>query len=106
MIYDVKYDGRHQGQLVDGGHLTPIPFDSPYSGVVLLRGLRLVIFLAELNKLTLWGADVSSAYLEATTLGKVFFTAGEEFGAQSGNNLVVVKALYGLRSSGASFYMM
>jgi hypothetical protein len=53
MIYDVKHDGRHRGRLVAGGHLTPIPFDIPYSGVVSLRGLRIIIFLAELNGLTL-----------------------------------------------------
>jgi Reverse transcriptase (RNA-dependent DNA polymerase) len=104
MIYDVKYDGRHRGRLVAGGHLTPIPAYSPYAGVVSLRGLRIIIFLAELNNLTLWGADVSSAYLEATTQEKVYFTSGEEFGAKAGHTLVVVKALYGLRSSGSRWH--
>jgi hypothetical protein len=51
MIHDVKHDGRHCARLVAGGHLTPIPFDSPYSGVLSLRGLRLLIFIGELNKL-------------------------------------------------------
>jgi Reverse transcriptase (RNA-dependent DNA polymerase) len=100
MVYDVKHDGRHKSRLIAGGHLTPEPEESIYSGVVLLRSLRLIIFIAELNKLQLWGADVSSAYLEATTKEKVYFIAGGEFGEKEGNTLMVEKALYGLRSSG------
>ena len=57
-VFDVKHDGRHKARLVAGGHLTETPVDSVYSGVVSLRSLRLVIFLAELNKLELWGADI------------------------------------------------
>ena len=32
-----------------------------------LRNLRLAMFLAELNNLQLWGADVGNAYLQALT---------------------------------------
>jgi hypothetical protein len=86
MIYDVKHDGRHRGRLVAGGHLTPIPFDNLYSGVVSLRSLRLVTFLDKLSNFTLlWGAKVCSANLEAMTQEKVYFTSGEEFGALSGH---------------------
>jgi Reverse transcriptase (RNA-dependent DNA polymerase) len=91
MVYDVKHDGRHKGRLVAGGHLTPIPTDSVYSGVISLRALRLVIFLAELNNMQLWGADVSSAYLEADTKEEVYIIAGEEFGKLSGHTLVIEK---------------
>ena len=48
-VYAVKHDGRYKSRLVAGGHLTDIPIDSVYSSVVSLRGLRLVVFLAELN---------------------------------------------------------
>ena len=51
MVYDVKHNGRRKARLVAGGHLTGTPLESVYSSVVSLRGLRLVIFLAELNKL-------------------------------------------------------
>ena len=53
MVYDVKHDGRHRARLVAGGHLTSIPLESIYSGVVTLRGLRLIVFLGELNGLPL-----------------------------------------------------
>jgi Reverse transcriptase (RNA-dependent DNA polymerase) len=104
MVYDVKHDGRHRSRLVAGGHLTPVPDDSTYSGVISLRALRFIVFLAELNSLKLWGADVSSAYLEAVTKEKVFFIAGDEFGDKAGNTMVINKALYGLRTSGLRWH--
>ena len=61
MIYDVKHDERHKARLVAGGHLTEGNTYSVYLGVVLLRGRRLIFFLAELNQLVLWGADVGNA---------------------------------------------
>jgi hypothetical protein len=58
IIYDVKHDGRHKARIVAGGHLTDPNTESVYSGVVSLRGIRLIVFLSELNGLELWGADV------------------------------------------------
>ncbi len=104
LIYDVKHDGRHRARLVADGHLTDIPVDSVYSGVVSLRGFRLLLFLAELNGLETWGTDISSAYLEAHTKEKVCILAGPEFGPLAGHRLVVDRALYGLRSSGQRWH--
>ena len=103
-VFDVKHDGRHKARLVFGGHLTDDPVDSVYSGVVSLRSLRLVIFLAELNNLTLWGADVGNAYLEAYTKEKVYIVAGKGFGKLEGHTLKISKALYGLKSSGLRWH--
>jgi hypothetical protein len=36
LIYDVKHNERHKARLVADGHLTNIPVDSVYSGVVTL----------------------------------------------------------------------
>jgi hypothetical protein len=58
MIYDIKHDGRHKARLVAGGHLTDPTTESVYSGVVSLRGIRLIFFLSDLNKLSLWVADI------------------------------------------------
>ena len=66
--------------MVADGHLTKEPMESVYSGVVSLRGLILAMFLAELNKLLLWGGDVGNAYLEALTKEKLYIIAGPEFG--------------------------
>ena len=62
--------------------------DSIYSGVVGLRSLRIISFLAELNGLELMAADVGNAYLEACTKEKLCFIAGPEFGALAGHTFV------------------
>ncbi|MCP4195287.1 MAG: hypothetical protein GY768_32200, partial [Planctomycetaceae bacterium] len=101
LIYDVKHDGRHKSRLVLDGHLTQIPVETVYSSVVSLKSLRLVAFLAELNELTLWGAVVGNAYLEAKTKERLFIIAGAEFGPEmEGHIFIVHKALYGSRSGG------
>jgi Reverse transcriptase (RNA-dependent DNA polymerase) len=104
LIFDVKHDGRHRARMVADGHLTDVPLDSVYSGVVSLRGLRLMIFLAELNYLQTWATDIGSAYLEAETSEKVYIIAGPEFGNLIGHILVIKKALYGLRTSGVRWH--
>ena len=56
-MFAVKHNGHHKERYVVGGHLTDPPLESVYSGVVSLRSLRLVIFLAELNGLQLYAVD-------------------------------------------------
>jgi hypothetical protein len=71
LIFDVEHDGRHNARLVADGHHTDIPLESVYSGVVSLRGFRIVLFLAELNHLEIWATDIGNEYLEAFTSEKV-----------------------------------
>jgi len=80
LVFDVKHDGRHKSRLVADGHLTDLPDASVYSGVVSLRGFRIIVFLAELYGLKLWATNISNAYLEAYTSEKVYIIAGPEFG--------------------------
>ena len=100
LVFDVKHDGRHRARLCADGNLTEVPLESVYSGVVSLRGFRLIVFFAELNGIEPWSTDVSSAYLEAKTNEKVYIEAGPEFGERFGHILLIHKALYGLRTSG------
>ena len=104
IVYDVKHDGRHQARMVAAGHLTEVPVESVYSGVISLCGICLMIFLAEMNQMETWGTDTSSAYLEALTKEKLFVRAGPEFGELEGHILLVHKALYGLRTSGVRWH--
>jgi hypothetical protein len=68
------------------------------SGVALLQGIWLIVFLAELNKLQLWGVDVGKMYLEATIKKGLYIVGGPEFGSLEVHSLVIDQALYGLRS--------
>ena len=61
----MKHDSRCKSILVADGHLTDILLSSVYSEAVSLRGIKLVLFLAELNGLGHWGTDTGNAYLEA-----------------------------------------
>ena len=72
--------------------------------MVSLRGLRLVVFLAEINDLETYATDIGNAYLEAHTKEKVCFIAGKEFGELEGHLLIIDKALYGLRTSGLRWH--
>ena len=103
VIYDVKHDLRHKARIVAGGHLTE-PCDDAYSGVISLRTLRLALMAAELNNLNIMVGDIGNAYLEAYTKEKVYIVAGPEFGDLEGHTLLIQKALYGLRTSGARFH--
>ena len=103
MVFDVKPDTRQRGRIVADGHLTDIPLESVYSGVVSLKGLRACIFLGELNDMEAWCTDISSVYLCAKTSEKVCIRAGSEFGPLVGHLLIIDKALYGLKSSGRQF---
>ena len=82
-VYAVKHDGRYKSRDVAGGHLTGTPVESVHSGVVSLRGVRIIIFLAELNDLETWQTNVGNTYLEAFTKEKVYVIAREGLGHQT-----------------------
>lgn len=86
--------------------MTEEPKDSTYSSVVSLRSMRIAIFLSELNGLSLCAGDVGNAYLGAKTKENVCCIGGSEFREYGleGHLLVIVQALYGLKSSGARFH--
>ena len=104
LVFNCKHDGRHKARMVADGHLTAVPIDSVYSGVVSLHGLCTLVFLSKLNGLETWATDIRNAYLEAETKECVYIIAGPEFGELEGHILVIFKALYGLRLSGLRWH--
>ena len=84
--------------------MTPEPEEAVYSAVATLHSLRIIIFLAELNGLTLRQGDIRNTYLESYTQEKVYFIAGPKFGHKAGHSFIIDKALYGLHSSGLRFH--
>ena len=63
----MKHDRRHKARLVADGHLANVPLLSVCSGVLSLRGIRLVTFAGEMSRLESWGADTDNVCLEALT---------------------------------------
>ena len=106
MIFDVKMDFTRKARFVAGGHLTEPPLSITYSSVVSRDSVRLALLHAAINGLDLMACDVGNAYLHAPCKEKVWFLGGTEAGEDKGKVLVITRALYGLKSSGASWRSM
>jgi Reverse transcriptase (RNA-dependent DNA polymerase) len=65
--------------------------------------VRLGFLITALNDLEIMAADVGNAYLNADCREKIWFVAGPEFGTKKGKVLLIRKALYSLKSSGAAW---
>ena len=105
IIFDIKLgeNFRRKARLVADGHKTDPPSSVTYSSVVSRDSVRICLLIAALNDLDLQSADIENAYLLAKCREKICIIAGPEFGDMEGKTLIINKALYGLKSSGASF---
>ena len=105
MIFDVKLgeNYRRKARLVAGGHKTEAPASITYSSVVSRDSVRIALLIAALNDLDVLSCDIQNAYLTAPCREKVFTVAGDEFGSDAGKIMIITRALYGLKSAGASF---
>ena len=59
--------------------------------------------LAMLNDIGVFAANVGNAYLNTPCRDKIWTKSGPEFGSQQGCAMLIVRALYGLKSIGASW---
>jgi len=105
MIFDVKMSEnfRRKARFVAGGHTTQTPDVITYSSVVSRDSVRLCFLIAALNNLDVQSCDIQNAYLTANCREKIYTKAGPEFGDEAGEYMVIKRALYGLKSSGAAF---
>jgi len=63
-----------------------------------------MFLIAALNDLQVLSADIGNAYLDAPNREKVYAIAGKEFGSRAGQTVIIVRALYGLKSAGAAWH--
>ena len=105
MIFDIKMDGKftRKARLVADGHKTDAPSSITYSSVVSRESVRLALLIASLNDLDISCCDIGNAYLNADCREKLWTVAGKEFGSDKGSVMIIAKALYGLKSSGAAW---
>ena len=92
-----------KARLVAGGHKTDAPATITYASVVSRETVRIALLMAALNDLEVKAGDVLNAYVTAPVTEKVWTILGPEFGPDAGKNAIIVRALYGLKSSGAAF---
>ena len=105
LVFDVKLgeNFRRKTRYCADGHKTGAPASVTYSTVVSRDSVRILLTIAALNGLKVLGADVQNAFLTAPNKEKCWMIAGPEFGPDEGKTLLVVKALYGLKSASFSF---
>ncbi len=103
LIFDVKMDFTRKTRLVAGGHVTEPPSVLTYASVVTRESVQIALLIPALNDMSVVGADISNAYLKAPTMGKEWTILGAEWGSDAGKKAIIVRALYGLKSSGAAY---
>jgi hypothetical protein len=89
--------------MVAGGHMVDAPSFLTYSSVVSRETVRIALTIAALHDLDVKAADVENASLTAPTTEKVWTVCDPEFGPDQGKKALIVRALYGLKGSGASY---
>ena len=104
LIFDVKMENfQFKARLVANGNETGPPANLTYASVVSRESVRIGLTLAALNDLEVKTSDIENAYLTAPTDERLYAVLGPEFGEDEGKIAVIVRALYGTKSAGASF---
>jgi hypothetical protein len=104
MIFDVKMeDFRRKARFVAGGHTKDTPHAKTYASIVSRESVRIALTLDALNDLNVKMADIENAYLTAPITEKIWTVLGPEFEDDSGKRSLIVRVLYGLKSSGSAF---
>jgi hypothetical protein len=104
-IFDIKMaeNLRRKARLVANGNETDAPATLTSLSVISRDSVRIALLIASLNELEVLACDIQNAYLTADCREKIYFIAGPEFGSEEGSIMMIKKALYGLKSSGAAF---
>ena len=74
-----------------------------YTSVVGRETAQIAFTFAVLDGLEVNSSDIKNTYATAPVTKKIWTNIGEEFGANSGKNSIIVRALYGSKSSGTAF---
>ncbi len=94
---------RWKARIVAGGHQTKAPATITYDSMVSPETVRLALTIVSLNDLEVKVGDVLNAYITTPVKEKLWTVLGPEFGHNAGKSAIIVRALYGLKSTGAAF---
>ena len=105
IIFSVRMDLTRKARFVAGGHMTAPPTSMTYASVVSRESVRIAFLLAAANDLDMLSGDIGNAYLNAFITEKIYYRAGPEWGpAIQGTVCVIVRVLYGLKTSAKRFH--
>ena len=96
-------DFTRKARFVPGGRLTDPPEYITYSSVVSRETAHIAFLIAALNGLDICAADIGNTYLNADCKERIWVKASKEFRADEGKPMIIIKILYGLKSSGAAW---
>ena len=104
MIFDVKVYLRRKYRLVFGGHVVDSSGHKVYEITIKSVSDRILFTITIANNLEFMTVDIVNAYLNANTQENIYTCAGADFELvgimAEGNLLRLIKALYGLHTSG------
>ena len=104
MIFDIKMENfRRKARLVAGGHMTTAPASVTYAGVVLRETVCIALTLAALNDLEVKCGDVLNYFITSPVKENIWTYLEPENGEDEDKKAIIIRALYGLKSSGADF---
>ena len=87
LIFDVNTDFTRKARL----------------SIVSRETAHIAFLIAALNDLNVWAAIIGNEYLNANCKKRIWAKASNKFGADEGKSMTIVKALYGLKSSGTAW---
>ena len=104
MVFDINMKNfRRKARLIAGIHVTTAPEFVTYASVVSRETFCIAFTLADFNDLEVKCGDVLNAYITAPVKEKIWTYLGPEHGDDEGKKVIIVRSLYGLKSSGAAF---
>ena len=93
--------------MVENMAMTGEPLSLTYSSAVSRYSACLKFLIAGINDLYIMACDIRNEYFNAPFQEKICFAAGPEHKPlKTGNVMVMVRYLYGLKSSGAACIIM
>ena len=104
MIFDVKMEDFFQkSQCVTRENIKNSPLTITYARFVSRETFRLALTIAALDGLQVKVDNIMNAYVTSPSTERIWMVIVPEFGSDAGNEPVIVRALYLLKSSGAAF---
>ena len=104
IVWDVKLEENLRRKAV--GYTTDAPSSITYSSVVSRDPVRIALTIAALNGLDILLCDIQNAYISTPCQDMIYTIARKEFGSGNGKMMLIVRALYGFKSSGTLFRSM
>ena len=98
-------DFTRKDRRVKDEHRTPNPTAPNYAEVVSGESIHILLTHTAVHIVSTKASNIRNAYLQAPTSNKNYIICGPEFGIENeGKRAVIVRALYGGKSSGSDFW--